>query len=161
MDAPVVTNNQQPPAGWNHGGRMPAQSMMTFRAPGRPVPAAVSTCVLHNILSLRIIYPPTPLRQKETLSLRVFCTRYLLLWSNCNQFGTSPPIPLRQKETPPPRLCDIAITWAPLFRLTKALHNSYTFWHWQPVKPLQVVVNLSTLACLCLFISVNFSLFVY
>ena len=57
MDAPVVTNNQQPPAGWNHGGRMPAQSMMTFRAPDRPLAAAaVSTCVLHKTLSHRIIY---------------------------------------------------------------------------------------------------------
>ena len=51
---PAVTNKQQPPAGWNHGGRMPAQSMMTFRAPDRPVAAAVSTCVLHKILALRI-----------------------------------------------------------------------------------------------------------
>ena len=43
----------QPPAGWSHGGRMPAQSMMTFRAPGRRT-AAVSTCVFHKILSLSI-----------------------------------------------------------------------------------------------------------
>ena len=55
LDGPVVTNNHHPPAGWSHGGRMPAQSMMTFRAPDRPVAAAVSTWVLHKVLSHRRI----------------------------------------------------------------------------------------------------------